>query len=157
MSTNILKMTHSKLKPRINFLILILNNYGKNSNFSTRILLFWFESNKYPKAFSKRYGPDYRRGESFEYTSQAYKVVSLLEKYVVKKTEIVENTPFDNFETDLALELIDKRLIDLYDLIQNNPLVIRKYVEEPIEPIEDSLSQLHNKVDQLLSKDKKYK
>lgn len=53
--------------------------------------------------------------------------------------------------------MIDNRLSEIYAIIQNNPQVTRQYVEEAIESIEDSLSQLHNKVDQLLSKSKKYK
>lgn len=121
---------------------------------------------KYFKAFLRWYGPDYRRDEIFEYKSQTYEVVSVLEKYATKKAEIVENTPFDDFETDLALELIDKRLIELYDLIQNNPLVIRKYVEEALEPTNESIQELQDefceemeilnrKIDRLLPKVKK--
>lgn len=53
--------------------------------------------------------------------------------------------------------MIDNRLNEIYAIIQNNPQVTRQYVEEAIKPIENSLSQLSNKVDQLLSKDKKYK
>lgn len=53
--------------------------------------------------------------------------------------------------------MIDNRLNEIYNIIQNNPQATRQYVEETIEPIEDSLSQLQNKVDLLLSKGKKYK
>ena len=49
--------------------------------------------------------------------------------------------------------MIDSRLNEIYAIIQNNPQVTRQYVEEA----EDNLNQLHNKVDQLLSKGKKYK
>lgn len=52
--------------------------------------------------------------------------------------------------------MIDNRLNEIYGIIQNNPEVTRQYVEQAIELIEDSLNQLHNKVDQLLSKGKKY-
>ena len=60
----------------------------------------------YPKAFSRQYGHDSRREEIFKYKSQAYKVVSVLEEYAVKKAELVSNTPFDDFESNLALELM---------------------------------------------------
>lgn len=53
--------------------------------------------------------------------------------------------------------MIDSRLNEIYSIIQNNPQVTRQYVEEAIEQIEYSLSQFHNKVDQLLSKGKKDK
>jgi len=48
----------------------------------------------------------------------------------------------DNFENDIALQMIDNRLNEIYNIIQNNPQATRQYVEEAIEPIEDSLSQL---------------
>lgn len=89
-----------------------------------------------------------------------------MEEYVAKKAELVSKTPFDDFETNLALELIDKRLIELYDLIQNNPLVIRKYVEDAIEPANENIQELQDefreemeilnqKIDRLLPKVKK--
>ena len=121
---------------------------------------------KYPKAFSERYGLDSRREEILAYKSQAYEVVSILEEYAIKKAELVTQTPFDDFETNIALELIDKRLMELYDLIQNNPLVIRKYVEDAIEPANESIQELQDelreemeilnqKIDRLLPKVKK--
>ena len=39
---------------------------------------------KYPKAFSERYGLDFRREEIGAYKSQAYEVVSILEEYTLK-------------------------------------------------------------------------
>ena len=117
---------------------------------------------KYPKAFSKHYGHDHRREEIFKYKSQAYEVVSVLEEYAAKKAELVDNTPFDDFENNLALELIDKRLMELYDLIQNNPLVVQKYVENAIEYTNENIQEfreemeiLNKKIDRLLPKVKK--
>lgn len=74
---------------------------------------------KYAKAFSERYGLNSRRKEILAYKSQAYEVVSVLEEYAAKKAELVDKTPFD-FDNNLALELIDKRLMELYGLIQSN-------------------------------------
>lgn len=84
----------------------------------------------------------------------------------LKKAEIVDKTPFDSFDDNLALKLIDQRLMELYDLIQNNPLVIRNYVEDVIEPINENINEFHEeflgemevlneKIDMLLPKVKK--
>ena len=121
---------------------------------------------KHPKAFSKRYGHDYRREEILTFKSQAYEVVSVLEEYAAKKAELVDNTPFDDFENNIALELIDKRLMELYGLIQNNPLIIKKYVENAIEStneivqelqdeFREEMEMLNKKIDKLLPKIKK--
>lgn len=120
----------------------------------------------HPKAFSKRYGQDPRRKEILSYKSEAYEVVSVLEEYAAKKAKLVNNTPFDNFENNLALELIDKHLTELYDLLKSNPLIIQKYVESAIEPTNEILQKLQDevreemeilnkKIDQLLPKVKK--
>lgn len=53
--------------------------------------------------------------------------------------------------------MIDNRFNEIYGIIQKNPQVTRQYVEEAIEPIEDNSSQLHNNIDQLLSKGKENK
>ena len=121
---------------------------------------------KYPKAFSNRYGNDYRREEILKYKTQTYEVVSMLEEYAAKKAELVDKTPFDNFETNLVLDLIDKRLMELYDLIQNNPSVTQKYVENALEHTNENIQEfqdefreemeiLNKKIDRLLPKVKK--
>lgn len=96
---------------------------------------------KYPKAFSKRYGLDSRREEITAYKSETYQIVSVLEEYAAKKAELVDNTPFDDF---LGLDLIDKRLSSLYDLIQNNPLVIKKYAEDVVNTTNESIQELQD-------------
>ena len=114
----------------------------------------------YTQAKSKYVANDFRTDEVEKFKAENTKVIGLLAELATRKAELVNKTPFDNFENDIALQVIDNRLNEIYAIIQNNPQVTRQYVEEaiePIEPIEDSLSQLHNKVDQLLSKDKKYK
>ena len=120
---------------------------------------------KHAKAFLERYGLDSRRKEILPYKSQVYKVVSVLEEYAAKKAELVDKTPFD-FDNNLALELIDKRLMELYGLIQSNPLVIKKYVEDAIDPTNKNIQELQDefreefetlnqKIDRLLPKVKK--
>lgn len=74
-----------------------------------------------------------------------------------RKAKLVDKTPFDNHENNITLQVIDNRLNAIYEIISNNPQITRRYVEEIIEPVEESLEQLHNKVDQLLSKDKKHR
>jgi hypothetical protein len=49
--------------------------------------------------------------------------------------------PFDDlsFENSLAFQFIDKKLEEIYSIIQNNPEITRAYLEQAIEPVEDSL------------------
>ena len=125
---------------------------------------------KYPKAFSERFGKDPRRNEISKYKLENAKVTSILEELAAKRAEIVDETPFDNFDDNLALKLIDKRLTELYELIYNNPLVIKQYVKDAIEPVGEDISQnvdelreefleemeiLNKKIDILLPKNKK--
>ena len=112
---------------------------------------------KYSQAKSKHVANDFRIDEVEKFKAENTKVIGLLAELAAKKAELVDKTPFDNFENDIALQVIDNRLNEIYAIIQDNPQATKQYVEEAIEPIEDSLSQLHNKVDQLLSKGKKYK
>ena len=112
---------------------------------------------KYPQAKSKHLGEDFRTDEVEKFKTENTKIIRFLAELAARKAELVDKTPFDNFESDIALQAIDNRLNEIYALIQNNPQVTRQYVEEAIEPVEDSLNQLHNKVDQLLPKGKKYK
>ena len=124
---------------------------------------------RYPKAFSERFGYDYRREDIKEYKTEVSQVVSILEELAARKAELVDKTPFD-FDDNLVLELVDKRLTELYTLIQDNPLVIRKYVEDAveggIEPAIESIQELQDefreemdvlnqKIDMLLPKVKK--
>lgn len=68
--------------------------------------------------------------------------------YSQAKSKLVANNfRTDEVENDIALQVIDSRLNEIYAIIQNNPQVNKQYVEKAIEPTEDSLSQLHNKVD----------
>lgn len=120
----------------------------------------------HPKAFSEHFGMDARREEISKYKSDNLKIVSLLEEFATQKSKIVEKTPFDKFDGNLALELIDRRLTELYGLIQNNQLSIRKSVGEAIEPVNENIEEFHQqflqemdglnkKVDMLLPKIKK--
>lgn len=53
--------------------------------------------------------------------------------------------------------MIDNRLNESYAIRKSSPQATKQFVEKAIEPIEDRLNQLHSKVDELLSKSKKYK
>jgi len=109
----------------------------------------------YPKAFSKHFGDDFRFDEISKFKIENAEVVSILNEIVIKKAELVDQTPFDDFENNLVLKIIDQRLSELYSLIINNPRITKKYVEEAIQPVEESLEELHSKVDKLLPKNKK--
>ena len=109
---------------------------------------------KHTKAFSTRIGYDPRLKEIEKFRDANRNVISILEELAAKKAEVVDKTPFDNFEDNLAIKLIDQRLQDLYALVQSNPEQVREYVEDAIEPIIDGIEELNRKVDQLLPKTK---
>ena len=84
-----------------------------------------------------------------------------------RKAEIVENTPFDNFETNMILTVIDKRLTELYEL-SNNPYIVRQTVEGAVAPLNKNVDELreqfraeikilNEKIDILLPNPKKEK
>jgi integrase/recombinase XerD len=112
---------------------------------------------KYTQARSAYLGEDFRINEVEKYKAENAKVIGILTDIAARKAELVEKTPFDNFENNIVLQVIDSRLNEIYEIISNNPQITKQYVEEIIEPVEESLNQLHNKVDQLLRKDKKHR
>ena len=67
----------------------------------------------------------------------------------------VDKTPFDDYESNLALQVIDDRLKSIYGLIQKNPELTGQYVEEAILPIQDMLESMDEKLNILLLKRKK--
>lgn len=104
----------------------------------------------YPKAMSEHSGEDFRLGHIENFKNENSKVISVLTELTARTTEVVDETPFDDFENNLALQLIDNRLCEIYSMIQNNPKTTRKYVLQAVEPIEHSIEQLHKKIDTLL-------
>ena len=82
-------------------------------------------------------------------------VVGLFDEIEAIKSEIVYITPFDSYDNNLVTKVIDERLRGLYELIRTNPEITQEYVEKAVGPINDSLDELHFKIDQLLPKDKK--
>ena len=81
-------------------------------------------------------------------------VVSLLENIESKKVEIVNMTPFDFYENNLALRIIDQRLESIYELIGGNAEITHQYVEKAILPIKDTLESMDTKLNSLLPKAK---
>ena len=63
------------------------------------------------------------------------KVVSLLENIESKKVQIVNMTPFDLYEDNLALKILDQRLESIYELINSNPEITHQYVKKALLPI----------------------
>lgn len=106
---------------------------------------------------SKYLKEDFRINKVKKFKADNVKVIGILADITAKKAELVKKTPFDDFEDNIVLQVIDNRLNDIYEIIRSNPQITRQYVEKIIEPVEESLNQLHNKVDQLLRKEKKHK
>lgn len=77
-------------------------------------------------------------------------IVEMLEEISSKKAEIVDQTPFDIFEDNLDVQVIENRLQSIYSLIESNPDLTREYVEEAILPIQDQLDNIEQKINQLL-------
>lgn len=90
---------------------------------------------RYSKAFSERYGPNYRRDEIDQFKLQNIEVINILDEIAIKRAEVVGKILFDVYESNLALKIIDDCLKAVYELIQNNFEVTRQYVEEAILPI----------------------
>ena len=109
----------------------------------------------YSKAFSEQFGSDFRRGHIDQFKNENKGVTSILDEIAAKRSEIVEKTPFDTYDDNLALKVIDDRLNTIYGLIQTNPELTREYVEEAILPIQDMLESLDEKINLLLPKKKK--
>ena len=120
----------------------------------------------YPKAFSEHYGQDNRRTKISKYKSDNFKVSSFLEEIAAKKAFIVDKTPFDGLEGNIALESIQERLDEMQHLLENNQYIVQKSVEGIIEPVNDNVDELreqfyqemealNKKIDKLIPKNKK--
>lgn len=107
----------------------------------------------YPKAYSEHFGDDSRRQHVESYKRQGSKVIEILGDYVAKRAEVVDKTPFD-FENNLGYRQLDTQLKELRTLVEKNPDITKQYVEQSVESMENSLNDLHKKVDRLLPKDK---
>lgn len=109
----------------------------------------------FKQGYSERFGDDIRIPEIDRYKLETSQVISILEDIAARKAELVEKTPFDSYEDNLAIRIIDEKINDIYQLLKKNPELTKAYVEDALEPIEDSLNELHRKVDTLLPHAKK--
>lgn len=110
----------------------------------------------YPQAKSEHISKDFRLEEVQKFKAESKKVSTILAEIAAKKAELVNKTPFDDScEDSLALQPINRRLEEIYSIIQKNSDTTRAYVLEAIEPVESTLETLHQKVNKLLPKDKK--
>ena len=110
---------------------------------------------KYSKAFSEHFGSDFRREYIDQFKLENIGVTSILDEIAHKRSEIVDKTPFDTYDDNLALQVIDDRLNAIYSLIQSNPEITREYVEEAILPIQDMIESIDEKINILLPQKKK--
>jgi integrase/recombinase XerD len=129
-----------------------ISPHQHDNNVSTATMLM--QEPNHPKAVSARFGEDLRSGHVENYKAESEKVIGVLAELAARKAELVKNTPFDDFENNIALQIIDTRLNEIYSIIKNNPQITREYVTQAIEPVEDSLLALHHKIDTLLPKNK---
>lgn len=109
----------------------------------------------YTKAFSEYFGTDFRLEHVAQYKNDNHQIRNILTEIAAKKAEVVNETPFDDYEKNLELKAIDQRLNDIYILLENHADITQKFVEQAVEPIEESLDELHLKVDKLLPNIKK--
>ena len=124
--------------------------YDKSSTMASMLML----EPIYPKAQSEHISEDPRLPDVKKYKSEKQKVMGFLAELAAQKAELVDKTPFDSFENQLAYGIIDKKLAEIYDLIQNNPDITKEYVNQALEPVQDSLEELHKKIDTLLTKNR---
>ena len=112
---------------------------------------------QHSKAFSERFGQDFRLEYINKFKKQSDEVVNILDDIAAKRSEVVEKTPFDTFEDNLAMKIIDEKLQSLYELISNNPEITSQYVAEVILPVYDMLESMDDKLNKLLPKSKSVK
>ena len=109
----------------------------------------------YPKAFSEHFGDDFRRDEINKFQKENSKVVDILAEIATKKAELVDKTPFDNFEDNIAVQIFQERMDELCSLISQHSELTREYVELAIEPVEIGVQELNDKFDSVYFKPKK--
>lgn len=126
--------------------------YDKGSSSASMLML----KPNYLKAQSSHINQDPRLEEVERYKSEKQQVMGILAEIAARKAEVVNETPFDSFsfEDKIVFEMMENKLNEIYSIIESNPETTKKYVIQALEPVEDSLEALHNKVDTLLSKSK---
>ena len=97
----------------------------------------------YTKAYSQRFGNDPRLIEVRKFQKKNQRVVELVEE-IARQAQVVEDTPFD-YETQISNRLVNKQIQELKYLIELNPNITREYVLSTLNPIEESLNELHQK------------
>lgn len=80
-------------------------------------------------------------------------IIEMLREISSKKAEIVDQIPFDLFEDNLALQVIEERLQSLQSLIESNPDLTRS-MQKKNSPVQDQLDNIEQKINQLLPEKK---
>jgi len=131
----------------------VLKSPERHDNESKTASLLMSEP-RYRKGFSAYFGCDSRIPVINAYRMENSKVSTLLEEIAAKRAEIVDRTPFDTFDDNLILEVLDQRLSELYGLIERNPDITKQYVAEALEigleSVEEKLDEVNSKIDMLL-------
>ena len=96
----------------------------------------------YTKAFSNVHGNDSRLEHVEQYRKESDRTHQYLAEIAAMKAEVIDKTPFDDQENNLQLAAITHRLDELYELIAANPNIIKKYVQEALEPLQETILEL---------------
>lgn len=91
------------------------------------------------RAFSQHFGEDLTASEVKQQSQQKNKAISILDGLAAKQAKVVKSNPFNNYESNLTLKIIDQRRQDLYQIVAQNPKITIKYVENAIEPVRDDI------------------
>lgn len=137
-----LYVKHLDLKPNTNSKIPSPEQHDTDAQVASMLMT----EPKYSKAFSEFYGTDFRREHIDQYKLESMGVTSILDEIAVKRAELVDKTPSDDYEINLALQVIDDRLKSIYGLIIKNPELTGQDVEEAILPIQDMLESIDEKI-----------
>ena len=112
----------------------------------------------YTKAFSERFGNDYRLDHVKDYKAQTKKVSILLEEMATVQSELVDQTPFDNNpEVQKMVKLFNKQYAVIVQLLRSNPNQIQERIDQSLEPLQAGIDELNDKMDILLPKRKKHR
>ena len=108
----------------------------------------------YTKAFSERFGEDFRRDHINNYKFQTDEVSAIINE-LAATAELVDNTPFDNPEINKLVKLFKRQQESIIAVLTKNPEIVKAHITEALEPVEETLETIQRDVKSLLPKRKK--
>lgn len=113
----------------------------------------------YTKAFSDVYGDDPHVNQ---YKQEIKETHQALAEVAAIRAELVNRTPFDTEDQNVFMNVVLSEVEKLNLALENNPRIIKKYVENALEPITDEIGEVRDgievvdkKIDKLLPKQKR--